>query len=185
MKTYIALLRGINVSGQKMIKMAALLEMFNTLNVKNVKTYIQSGNVVFQYKGSDLEILQKKIEKKIKETFGFDVPVILVPADSMEGVLKSNPFIKKKECDFDKLYFIFFNGTIDKKLLDKITEGNYGTDEFAVKGNIIYLHLPNNYGNTKLNNNFFENKLKITASARNLKTMNALKAMAEELQENN
>ncbi|HRG53596.1 MAG TPA: DUF1697 domain-containing protein [Bacteroidia bacterium] len=182
MKTYIALLRGINVSGQKMIKMAALQELFNALNLKNAKTYIQSGNVVFQYKGDDLAPLQKKVEKKIKDTFGFEVPVILVPADSIEGVLKNNPFIKKKDCDFDKLYFIFFNGTVDKAALDKISQGNYGTDEFAVKGNVIYLHLPNNYGNTKLNNNFFESKLKITASARNLKTLNALKAMAEEIQ---
>ena len=181
MKTYIAFLRGINVSGQKMIKMAALLEMFNTLNVKNAKTYIQSGNIVFQYKGDDLSTLQKKIEKKIKETFGFDVPVILFPADSIDRVLKNNPFIKKTDCDFDKLYFIFFNGSVDKAALDKISQGNYGTDEFALKGNVIYLHLPNNYGNTKLNNNFFESKLKITASARNLKTMNALKAMAEKI----
>lgn len=179
MKTYIAFLRGINVSGQKMIKMAALQEMFNALNLKNVKTYIQSGNVIFQYKGDDLTTLQKKIEKKIKETFGFDVPVILVPADSIEGVLKNNPFIKKKACDFEKLYFIFFNGNIDKAGLEKISQGSYGTDEFSIKGNVIYLHLPNNYGNTKLNNNFFESKLKIIASARNLKTLNALKAMVE------
>lgn len=183
MKTYIALLRGINVSGQKMIKMPALLEMFNTLNVKNAKTYIQSGNVVFQYKGNDLEAFQKKIEKKIKETFGFDVPVILLLAESIEGILKDNPFLKKKDCDPDKLYFIFFNGTVDVKLLDKIKEGNYSGDEFALKGNVIYLHLPNNYGTTKLNNNFFENKLKITASARNLKTMHALKAMAEVMEQ--
>lgn len=181
MKTYIAFLRGINVSGQKMIKMAALQEMFHAMNLKSAKTYIQSGNVVFQYKGDDLGPLQKKIEKKIKETFGFDVPVILIPADSIDGVLKNNPFIKKKDCDFDKLYFIFFTGTVEKAGLDKITQGNYGTDEFAVKGNVIYLHLPNNYGNTKLNNNFFESKLKITASARNLKTMNALKKMADEI----
>jgi uncharacterized protein (DUF1697 family) len=166
-----------------MIKMQALLEMFNTLPVKHAKTYIQSGNVVFQYKGSDLDGLQKKIEKKIKDTFGFEVPVILVAADSIEGVLKNNPFIKKKDCDVEKLYFIFFTGTIDKAGLDKISQGSYGTDEFSIKGNVIYLHLPNNYGNTKLNNNFFESKLKIVASARNLKTMNALKAMAEGIED--
>lgn len=180
MKTYIALLRGINVSAQKMIKMVALLEMFNALKVKNAKTYIQSGNVVFQDKGSDIPALQKKIEKKIKATFGFDVPVLLLPADILPGVLKNNPYLKKKDVDRSKLYLTFFTGDFDQKGLDKIKEGNYGTDEFIIKDNVIYLHLPNNYGTTKLNNNFFESKLKIVATTRNWKTMNELQHIAEE-----
>lgn len=181
MKTYIALLRGINVSGQKMIKMAALLDMFNHLQVKNAKTYIQSGNVVFQYKETDINTFQKKIEKKIKETFGFDVPVLVIDADELPAILKNNPYIKNKNTDLDKLYFVFLSAVPDQALLKKISEGNYGTDEFTAHHKMIYLHLPNNYGNTKLNNNFFESKLKITATTRNLKTLNELKNMTETL----
>lgn len=179
MNTYIALLRGINVSGQKMIKMAALTELFNALKFTNVKTYIQSGNVVFQDKGKDTGALEKKIIKAIKETFGFDVPVLVLNAGMLPAILKSNPYMKKKDTDTDKLYLTFFNGSYDKKTLDTIAAVDYKGDEFIVKDQVIYLHLPNNYGNTKLNNNFFESKLKITATTRNWKTMNELLRMAE------
>lgn len=163
-----------------MIKMATLLELFNALKFKNAKTYIQSGNVVFRDKGSDITALQKKIEKKIKETFGFDVPVLILAADILPAILKNNPFMKKKDADISRMYLTFFTGEVDQKGLDKLAEGNYGTDEFILKGNVIYLHLPNNYGNTKLNNNFFESKLKIVATTRNWKTMNELLKIAGE-----
>lgn len=181
MNTFIALLRGINVSGQKMIKMAALTELFNTLKFTNVKTYIQSGNVVFQDKGKDASALEKKIIKGIKETFGFDVPVLILNADTLPAILKNNPHVKRKDADTNKIYLTFFNGTYEKKALDVIAAADYNGDEFVVKDQVIYLYLPNNYGNTKLNNNFFENKLKITATTRNWKTMNELQKMADSI----
>ena len=181
MNTFIALLRGINVSGQKMIKMVALTELFNSLKFANVKTYIQSGNVVFQDKGKDTTALEKRIAKGIRDTFGFEVPVLVLNAETLPEILKNNPYIKKKETDTDKLYLTFFTGSYDKKTLDTLAAGDYKGDEFIVKGQVIYLHLPNNYGNTKLNNNFFENKLKITATTRNWKTMNELKKMADSI----
>ena len=162
-----------------MIKMAALLEMFNTMNVKNAKTYIQSGNLVFQYKGSDVNALEKKIEKKIKDTFGFDVPVLILDAGDLPGILKNNPYLKKKNTDLTKLYVTLFKGDYDQKAVDMINSSSYNGDEFSIQDPVIYLHLSNNYGNTKLNNNFFENKLKIVATTRNWKTMNELQKMAE------
>lgn len=179
MNTYIALLRGINVSGQKMIKMAALTELFSTLKFTNVKTYIQSGNVVFQDKGKDVTALEKKITKGIKDTFGFDVPVLVLNADTLPSILKNNPYLKKKNTDIEKVYLTFFNGNYDQNVLDILAAGDYKGDEFSIKDQVIYLHLPNNYGNTKLNNNFFESKLKITATTRNWKTMNELLKIAE------
>jgi uncharacterized protein (DUF1697 family) len=181
MKTYIALLRGINVSGQKMIKMAALLEMFNSLNVKNAKTYIQSGNIVFQCKEAEKSTLEKKIENKIKDTFGFDVAVVMITSEELKDILKHNPYLKNKNTDFSRLYLTFFKGTYEQQILAKLSEADYKGDEFILKEKVIYLHLPNNYGNTKLNNNFFENKLKIVATTRNWKTVNELQKMAEEI----
>jgi uncharacterized protein (DUF1697 family) len=181
MNTYIALLRGINVSGQKMIKMTALAELFQALKFTNVKTYIQSGNVVFQDKGKDPRALEKKIEKKIRDTFGFDVPVLVLNARTLPAILKNNPYLKKKGGDTSKLYLTFFNQQYDQKTVDTLSASDYGGDEFHVKDQVIYLHLPNNYGNTKLNNNFFESKLKITATTRNWKTMNELLRLAEQI----
>lgn len=181
MNTYIALLRGINVSAQKMIKMTALTELFNDLKFTQVKTYIQSGNVVFQDKSKDPSALEKKIEKKIKETFGFDVPVLILNSTALPVILKNNPYLKKKDTDTSRLYLTLFRGEYDPSIMNTLSTGNYGGDEFAVKDQVIYLHLPNNYGNTKLNNNFFENKLKITATTRNWKTMNELKKIADSI----
>ncbi len=182
MKTYIAILRGINVSGHKMMKMIELLAMFNALGFKNTKTYIQSGNVAFSAKETGTDLLQKKIEKKIKETFDFEVPVMVIPAAEIDTIIKNNPFLKKKDTDVTKLHVTFLNGTYDKKILDKIAEQKYGEDEFMATPNAIYLNCPGGYGNTKLSNTFWENKLKVTATTRNWKTVNELKKMVGQLE---
>jgi uncharacterized protein (DUF1697 family) len=182
MKTYIAILRGINVSGHKLVKMADLTAMLNGLGYKNTKTYIQSGNVVFQSKETTPAQLQKKIEKKIAETFGFEVPVMVIPSSEIETVLKNNPFLKKKTIDPTKLHVTFLNGVYDKKITTQLTEQKYGNDEFVATSTAIYLHCPDGYGNTKLSNTFWENKLKMIATTRNWKTVNELQKMANELE---
>jgi uncharacterized protein (DUF1697 family) len=183
MKTYIAILRGINVSGHKMMKMADLLTLLNELDFKNTKTYIQSGNVVFRYKETLPQQLQKKIEKKIAEKFGFEVPVMVIPAGEIETILKNNPFLKKKTTDIGKLHVTFLNGAYDKKIAAQLAEQKYGNDEFIATANAIYLHCADGYGNTKLSNTFWENKLKVTATTRNWKTVNELKNIADTISE--
>jgi uncharacterized protein (DUF1697 family) len=178
MKTYIAILRGINVSGHKMMKMVDLTTMLNGLSFKNIKTYIQSGNVVFQSKETAPAQLQKKIEKKIAETFGFEVPVMVIPVNEIETILKNNPFLKKKTVDVTNLHVTFLNGTYDKKIPIQLAEQKYGNDEFVATTTAIYLYCPDGYGNTKLSNTFWENKLKVVATTRNWKTVNELLKMA-------
>src|ERR1700740_1199955 len=156
MATYIAILRGINVSGHKLIKMDALRKLFDNMGFKNTKTYIQSGNVVFQDKQAKIQDLEKKIAGSILKEFGFEVPVLVKEADELEAVLEKNH-------------------------IEKIKEGAYASDEFIVVGKTVYLFCPNGYGNTKLNNTFFENKLKVTATTRNWKTINELVTIAAEL----
>ncbi len=181
MKIYIAILRGINVSGHKMIKMETFREMLEGLDFKNVKTYIQSGNAVFQAKETETGKLEKKIVKKIQEEFGFEVPVMVKKLDEIKAVLKSNPFINKRKEDLSRLHVTFLNGEPAKETVDKIKEGNYGSDEFIFSGKNVYLFCPNGYGNTKLNNNFFENKLKLVATTRNWKTIGELVSMGENI----
>lgn len=179
MKTYIAILRGINVSGHKMIKMEALRKMFEELNFKSVKTYIQSGNVVFQSKEINSDKIEKKIAKKIKEEFSIEVPVMVKELDELKTVLKNNPFVNKRKENITKLHITFLNREPEKAAIDKIKEGQYIPDEFILAGKTVYLFCPNGYGNTKLNNNFFENKLKVVATTRNWKTVNELVLMGE------
>ena len=181
MKTYIAILRGINVSGHKMIKMEALRAMFETLNFKNTTTYIQSGNVVFQSKETNIDKIEMKVAKKIKEEFGFVVPVMVKELDEIKTVLKNNPFVNKRKEDITKLHVTFLSGESEKAAINKIKEGQYVPDEFILNGKTIYLFCPNGYGNTKLNNNFFENKLKVVATTRNWKTVNELASMGDNI----
>ncbi len=173
MKKFIALLRGINVSGQKLIKMSELKSLFKKTGFQNVETYIQSGNVIFSSKETSAEKLSIKISSAIKKQFSFDVQVIVVTPKEIELALKENPFIKKKK-DTDNLYTIFLSSVPVKANVEKLDTAHYLPEEFKLDGKRIYLFVPNGYGKAKLNNNLFENKLKVFGTARNLKTLNAL-----------
>lgn len=184
MQTYISILRGINVSGHKMIKMNELVSLFESLHFENVKTYIQSGNVIFQTHETDVHDLAKRIEAKISEQFGFEVPVLVKEKNDIISVIQNNPFLKLSDKDVTKLHVTFLSQEPDKSNLDKINQGQYLPDEYILSGSIIYLYCPNGYGNTKLNNNFLENKLKVVATTRNWKTVNELMKMAEHISGN-
>ncbi len=181
MKTFIAILRGINVSGSKPLKMDALRAMCETLKFKNVQTYIQSGNIVFKYKDTQPEVLEKLITKKLKEVFSYDVPVIVIEANELKKVIQSNPFVNQRKLDTG-LHITFLSQVPEKVNFDKIKELTFGEDEFILSGKNIYLFCPVSYGNSKLSNTFFENKLKVTATTRNWKTINELSTIAENIQ---
>ena len=180
MKTYISILRGINVSGKRMIKMGDLQKLYESLGFKNIHTYIQSGNVVFQFKKSKTAELEKKISKLINDKYNFEVPVLVLETDELRLILENNPFVNTRNEDSTKLHVTFLEDAPDKAAIAKIS-GNLSPDEYLINGKAIYLFCPNGYGNTKLNNNFFESKLKLTATTRNWKTSNELLKIAESI----
>lgn len=170
MTTYLSILRGINVSGQKMIKMPDLKALYENMGFKNVSTYIQSGNVIFENK-EDNE-LSKKIEKKIFEKYDFHVPIIIRSTKEIETTINENTFLKKKNIELDKLHVTFLEDIPLKENIEKIKDVKFEPDRFYISGKTVYLYCPNGYGKTKLNNTFFENKLKVNATTRNWKTIN-------------
>lgn len=178
MPVYLAILRGINVSGHKMVKMDKLLASFKDLKFSDVSTYIQSGNVVFQCKATDPKELEEKIARKIEQDFAFEVPVIVKEKSELIYISKNNPFIKRK-AEVTFLHVTFLSDVPEKASIEKIVQGKYGKDEFIISGKAIYLFCPGGYGNTKLSNRFFENTLKVVATTRNWKTVNELERMAE------
>ena len=180
MKTYVTILRGINVSGHNMIKMADLKKMFETLPFENVRTYIQSGNIVFNAKPENDQNLEKLIHDSIQKTFSFSVPVIVLEEKELKIVQQNNPFLTERNEDAAKLHVTFLDAIPEKDLFDKLKEkANFSPDEWILDGKTIYIFCPNGYGKTKLNNNFFENKLKVTATTRNWKTINELVSMTD------
>jgi uncharacterized protein (DUF1697 family) len=178
MTSYISILRGINVGGNKRIKMDALRQIFVELGCASVQTYIQSGNVVFNSGEADVQTLEKTISAKILETFGFEVPVLVLTASEITAAVSNNPFSTDLAKDPATIHLTFLSHLPDTALLSKIVPTNYLPDEFICLGKVIYIHCPNGYGNTKLTNSFFENKLKLTATCRNLKTSMELAALA-------
>ena len=176
--TCIALLRGINVSGQRMIKMNDLKALFESLKLKNVRTYLQSGNVVFDSGEPAVGAQGKRIENKILQILGLEVPVIMRTADQLENILQNNPFLKDRNEEITRLYVIFLAEAPAADSLFKLNGYKSADDEFIVSGKEIYLFCPGGYGNTKFSNGFFESKLKVTATTRNWKTVTELVAMA-------
>jgi len=178
MRTYISILRGINVSGQKIIKMDVLMEVYSGLGFSTVQTYIQSGNVIFRNIETSTKDLEKKLAEQIKARFGFDVPVIVMDLVEFNTVVRNNPFVNIKNMDVTKLHVTFMSDMPEMVALDKISGYPSETDEFIVAGKSIYLFCPNGYGNTKLSNTFFEKRLNVTATTRNWKTLNTLFGLA-------
>jgi uncharacterized protein (DUF1697 family) len=169
MNTYISMLRGINVSGQKKIQMAALRNMYRALNLVKVETYVQSGNVVFDSTEQDILKLAEFIEGQIEETFGYAVPVII----------RYIPFSNERNEDPAKLHVTFLYRLPSELKLSSLAIPNNETAEFSIGDKEIFLFCPNGYGNTRLSNSFFEKKLGMPATTRNWKTVNALYTMAK------
>ena len=174
MITYTALLRGINVSGHRMIKMEELKKVLGELNYTNIRTYIQSGNIIFEAPKTGSASLEKQIAEKILRHFGFPVPVVIRSRPELDVIHKNNPFLGKRNEPIDKLHVTFFPEQPDPELVKKIEDHLFLPDEFVVSGKEIYLLCPNGYGRTKLTNLFFENKLKLTATTRNWNTIEML-----------
>lgn len=180
MTTYISILRGINVSGKNLIKMDALKKMYEGLHFKNVKTYIQSGNVIFSTQPGEEKEIADKIAKQIKKEFGFDVPVIVLTADKLREIIQQNPFIKDKQKDVAFMHVTFL-ADVPKEFDKKgIEEKKSAGEEMEFSDDAVYLYCPVGYGQTKLNNNFLENKLKVGATTRNWKTANVILEMASQ-----
>jgi uncharacterized protein (DUF1697 family) len=173
MTKFIVLLRGINVSGQKKIKMSDLKSLFEDLSFSKVQTYIQSGNVIFSAKEKSNKKLEHKISSAIKSKFGFDVQVIVVTPDEIEYVIRNNPFLKKKK-ESERLYVTFLSENPPAENMKKLNAVDYSPEEYIIDGRYIYMFAPNGYGKAKLNNNFIENKLKVFGTTRNWRTVNKL-----------
>ncbi len=178
MTTYISILRGINVSGQKIIKMDALKNMYEKLNFENVQTYVQSGNVIFSVKEKDTKALEKVISLQIEKEFGFNVPVIVLNTKTLVKIIENNPFAKNDLKETEFLHVTFLADIPPEFDKEKILEKKQLHEEIAFLPNAVYLYCPNGYGKTKLNNNFLENKLKVQATTRNWKTTNELLKLA-------
>tara|TARA_R110002126_G_scaffold140101_1_gene284930 strand:- start:100 stop:645 length:546 start_codon:yes stop_codon:yes gene_type:complete len=181
MKTYILLLRGINVSGQKKVKMADLYNMLEKLNLENIQTYIQSGNVVFKTNEDSIAILEKKLSDCILVTFGFEVPILIIKRENFETIIQNAPITSEEDEQVNNSYFVLLKNKPDLRLTELLASETYPDEQFTITDNCIYLKCKKGYGKAKCDNNFFERKLKVQATTRNYKTMIKLMQMSKEV----
>lgn len=177
---YISLLRGINVLGQKSIKMNDLKELYEKLGMTGVTTYIQSGNVVFSAKKvTSAKAMTELIEQELFRRFCFNVSVIVRTSEEMVKTYKGNPFLSGNDTDHSKLHVTFLSELPESVNIEKIKTIEFLPDRFVISGKDIYLYCPGGYGKTKLSNTFFENRLKVTATTRNWNTVAKLNDLAK------
>ena len=178
MPTYVALLRGINVSGQKLIKMDALRASLEAAGLAEIRTYVQSGNAVFSAGKAPAAKLAGTIAARLLKDFGFSVPVIVRTAAELAQVARGNPLMKLNSIDPSKLHVTFLASAPARAAEDLLQRLAVPSERFQVLGQEVYLHCPDGYGRTRLSNTALEKALGVGATTRNWNTVQKLLAMA-------
>ena len=157
--------------------MADLKALCEKLGLENVKTYIQSGNLIFTSDKINSE-LEKNLEKAITDKFGFDVPVIVRSSEELQTSIDKNPFFDG-DADIDRLHLTFLKEKPSKENEETTLTYNYEPDKFKIDGRDVFIFCTGNYHQSKLTNDFFEKKLNTGATTRNWKTVLKLNELSK------
>ena len=169
MDKYLALLRGVNVGGRNKLPMERLVSLFTKAGCKDVKTFIQSGNVIFNSEPALADQISSIITESILEEFGFTIPVVTRTADELVSIVRLNPFLPDEQSS-KFLHVIFLADQPDASLIAALDPDRSPPDEFHVNNREIYLNCPNGMAHTKLTNAYFDSKLSTVSTARNWRT---------------
>ncbi len=175
--TYIALVRGINVGGRAKVAMDDLRRLFVDLGHVDVRSYIQSGNVVFRSTQRSPEKLIAGIEAGLADQLGVPATVVLRTEKELAAVRAANPFVAAGH-DPSRLYVAFLAATPAAAQAEELAVPAGESAEFSVAGQDVYLHYPDGYGRTKLNNTYIEKRLGVRATTRNWNTVTKLHDLA-------
>ena len=170
---YIALLRGVNVGGNTMIKMAELKASFEELGFNNVVSYINSGNLAFDATKSSEEKICTKIEKAIEKDFGKTIPVMIREQASIRNVLDNNPFQGAYETH-KQMHVLFMKEKMPKDKQEQLKAAETELEKFEVVDREIYALLKAGVADSLLGKGFIEKKLKVAITGRNWRTVEKL-----------
>lgn len=174
--THIALLRGINVGGKGKLPMKELVAIFATVGATGVRTYIQSGNVVFESAAPDAVV--EAVTKRIAAKYGYPGRIVLRSGDELREARGANPFMKS-DALAEALHVYFLADLPAAAAVKSLDPQRSPGDSFVVVGREIYLHLPQGMARTKLTNAYFDTKLKTVSTTRNWNTVGKLVAMLD------
>jgi uncharacterized protein (DUF1697 family) len=175
--TYVALLRGINVGGKNKLPMKELVALFEDIGCDEVRTYIQSGNVVFRTGVDRVSEVQDAVCEAIAARFGYRIPVLLRTAQELGNVVATNPFLVESP-DPKHLHVGFLADTPSAERVQSLDPRRSDVDRFAVLGAEVYLHVPGGMGRTKLTTDYFDRRLGKVMTVRNWRSVQALLEMA-------
>jgi uncharacterized protein (DUF1697 family) len=173
----VALLRGINVGGHRLLPMRELVGLFADAGCGDVRTYIQSGNVLFSAPASLAARLPRVISEAIVAGFGHQVPVVVRSAEELHEVVRRNPF--PRAAGPKQLHVAFLAEAPGAAALRALDPGRSPPDEFAVRGRDVYLSLPNGVAGTRFTNDYLDRTLGTVSTLRNWRTVEALVALLD------
>lgn len=176
----LALLRGINVGGKNKLTMRDLAQIFETAGCGNVRTFIQSGNVIFTAGSKICDTLAANVATAISERFGYRTPVILRTTEQLRQVVANNPWLPSGAASEDllkTLHVMFLTNSPGSERIALLDPDRSPPDAFTVRGQEIYLKLPNGAGKSKLTNAWFDSRLQTTSTSRNWNTVTRLLEM--------
>ncbi len=168
---YAAFLRGINVGGKNKIKMEILREMCAALGFENVKTYINSGNIIFETMTIDDKKLAAKIESAIEKEFGLQIKTIVRSTAEIEEIIKNNPFAGQFENAKD-LHVFFLDKELPNEKRELLLSNNNKNEMFTVRNREIFCLLRVSVSDSLMGKDYISKKLKVSATARNWRTVN-------------
>lgn len=171
----IAFLRGINVGGHKKFSKTDQLEMAKQLGFLDAELYLHTGNWVFSSE-AEADSISKKISAAIQKHYGWEVPVLVLKASEVQRIFATCTFSEEIK---EKSYFTLLEETPKAENIKVLKTYSYPNEEYRIADSCIYFYPALGAGKAKMSNNFFEDKLKVTATSRNYRTMAKLISIVE------
>jgi uncharacterized protein (DUF1697 family) len=182
MAVIISMLRGVNLGGQRKIKMDVLRSLYESLGLRDAQTHVNSGNVIFRTEKRDLASLTRRIQKGIEQNFGFQSDVIVRTVPELRDVIARNPFAKRRGIEPSRLLVTFLATDPASEAREKLLTIQTAPEELRIEGRELYIYYPNGMARPKLSWPMIEKILKTSGTGRNWNTVTKLLQMAEKLE---
>jgi len=179
MTAFVSLFRGINVGGHHKIRMDELKDLHESLGLRDVLPYIQSGNVVFKSDDADLARLRKQIEDGFEKKFGFHVEIIVRTSAELRDIIDKNPFQSQQSKESKWVVVMFLAARPDNTAQEELLKTYVGPEELFIIGKELYIYYTHGIGRSKLSHSFIEKKLKTFGTARNWNTILQLQELIQ------
>jgi uncharacterized protein (DUF1697 family) len=179
MTTFVSLFRGINVGGHQIIGMDELKDLHLSLGLKDIVTYIRTGNVIFTSDEDDLAQLTKQIENGFAQKFGFHVNVMVRTSAELQEIIANNPFQNQPLKESKWVVVLFLSSRPERTALEELQKTYIGPEELCLIRQELYIYYPNGIGRSKLTNTLIEKKLKTSGTGRNWNTVLQLQKMMQ------